>query len=193
MKKILLLTVTCYLLTGVAEARIGNNMDRFIVIDTENNAQIPVAPDNIGSPGTAVFRAMIQTASVDWEAISGLRIREFRFNFTNTRVAGSGRWGWELYYLDEFPCVGSGQWVRTWVNQQRNLANSSLPMRANCIIQPTQVRLAWRRTQENEWQGRTDGVLTCNVDRNMNINLEQCINQTWAEFQRDGPARFPDR
>ena len=187
--KIFFISFLSLFLIGSLCANIGGNIGRFVVVDTQNDAVIPVAPDNLGSPGTAVFRAFIQSASVDWEAVSGLRLREYRFNFKNARVAGTGRNGWELYFLDEFPCLGSGQWVRTWLNRNRNLSESNLPIRANCIHQPTQARLAWRAAQEGQWQGRTDGILTCDVDRNMNVDLESCHRQTWAEFQRDGKIR----
>jgi len=190
--KIILLFCLVMMSVRVAIASIAVSPGRFVVVDTENNAVIPVAPDNLGSPGTVVFRAAIQSSSVDWEAISVLRLREYRFNFTNTRVAGTGRNGWELYYLDEFPCTGSGQWVRTWLNQTRNLADSTFPVRANCIMQPAVAKFAWRVSQENQWQGRTNGILTCAVDRNMNVSLEACRRQTWAEFQRDGPISEED-
>jgi len=153
--------------------------NRYVVTDTTTGVTVPVNPDNVAGPGTAVFRADIQSTSVDWEAVTGLRLREFTITFANTRAAGNV--GWEMYFLDEFPCYGSGQFVRTWVNSR----NSDGTIRVICLRRPEEIRLAYRVAGRNDWQGRTTGVLRCKVERNLSVRLDQCESETWADFARD--------
>ena len=140
---------------------------------------IPVNPDNIAGPDTAIFRASIQSTSVDWEAVTGLRLREYTITFANTRAAGNV--GWEMYYFDEFPCYGSGQFVRTWVNSR----NSDGTIRVICLRRPTEVSLAYRVAGKNDGQGRTTGVLRCKVERNLSVKLDECKTESWSDFARD--------
>jgi hypothetical protein len=126
----------------------------------------------------AGFRADIQSTSVDWEAVSGLRLSEYKITFANAKAAGAG---WEMYFLDEFPCYGVGQYVRAWVG--RNSDGGFL--RANCIRRPDQVRLAYRPAKKNDPQGRTDGILKCRVDKNLSVDLSACERQDWADWAKE--------
>ena len=145
---------------------------------TINGVKVPCSPDPI-TPGQPVFRANIQSTSVDWEAVTGLRLSEFEIRFTGNKAAGNI--GWEMYYLDDFPCYGSGQWVRTWLNSRTNDAL----LRMICLSQPRTIRMAYRQAARTDSQGRTTGMLTCKIEKNLTVDLSKCTIQTWAEFDRN--------
>ena len=127
----------------------------------------------------SVARSSITTTSVDWESATGLRLGEFKITFANTRVAGNT--GWEMYYLDGFPCYGSGQFVRTWVNSK----NSDGFIRIVCLRRPAEIKLAYRVAGKNDSQGRTTGILSCKVENNLSVKLDECMAETWSDFTRD--------
>ena len=155
----------------------------YVAVDLLSGIIIPVAYDPINEPvpGVPAYRSSITVTSVDWEAISGMRVREHKITFTNRQIAGFGKDGWELYYLDSFPCWGTGQWVRTWVNS----STQGLPIYLLCIRPPERIKLAYRPSQLTQSQGKTLGVLNCEIERDSSVRLDQCEKLSWQEFMRD--------
>ncbi|MDR1071702.1 MAG: hypothetical protein LBL21_03610 [Rickettsiales bacterium] len=169
--------VSCLLSLNSAHA------DNYVIVDKSTCAggscvEIPVNPDPDGG-GAPVFRADIQSTSVDWEAVSGLRLREYKLTFSGTNVVG--KIGWEMYFLDGFPCYGFAQYTRTWVGQKKGDGF----LRANCVRQPKEILLAYRVAKKEEFQGRTTGILKCPVAKNMVVKLDECEKQDWADFARE--------
>lgn len=142
--------------------------------------KMPVDYDNNkDAENPATFRANIQSTSTDWEAISGLRLSEYKITFSGNKAVG--KTGWEMYFLDEFPCYGYGQYVRTWIgaNDKNGL------VRANCLKQPKEIKLAYRVAKKNDPQGRTTGILKCRVEKNLSIDLSKCDKQDWSDWAKD--------
>ena len=156
----------------------------------------PLAADEGGGGGPTIgntrppARVQLMSTSVDWEAVTGFMLHEFQINFTNTQVAGTGRMGWEMYYLDEFPCYGGSWHVKVWLNQRiRSPRDRDSFFRIMCIMPPSQIRIAYRETQRDSFQDRTTGILTCPVNSNQVVDLAECERQTWQEFARDYELR----
>ena len=118
------------------------------------------------------------STSVDWEAVSGLRLSEYKITFSGTKPAGTG---WEMYILDAFPCYGFAQYTRAWVSAKKNDGF----VRANCVRPPKAVMLAYRAAGENQMQGRTDGILSCPANERQVVNLELCDKKSWAEWNKE--------
>jgi len=125
-------------------------------------------------------RVVIQSASVDWEAVSGRRLSEYKITFADADVADRG---WELYFLDAFPCFGSAQYVRTWIS--KSSGGSDAFVRAYCLAKPKEIRLAWRPAAKDDRQAKTTGILKCAVDKNLTVRLGGCEKQTWAEWEKE--------
>jgi hypothetical protein len=184
----------CFLLAAfcMAQLHAGESVDpppKYVVIDKASCldgkacTEIPVHYDNVNEkdkndPGV-MFRASIQSTSIDWEAVTGLRLSEYKITFANTNAAGNI--GWEMYYLDEFPCYGYAQYVRTWVNAK----NKDGFVRVNCLRRPLQIKLAYREAKRDEWQGRTTGILKCKVEKNLSVQLDKCEKQDWSDFAKE--------
>jgi hypothetical protein len=126
-----------------------------------------------------VFRADIMSTSTDWEALTGLRLSEYKMTFEGTKAAAGA--GWEIYYLDAFPCYGYAQYVRTWTDAKTKDAS----VRANCVRRPTEISLAYRVAKKSDPQGRTTGMLKCRVEKNLTVDLTKCEKQNWSEFAKD--------
>ncbi|MDR3208392.1 MAG: hypothetical protein LBT45_00925 [Rickettsiales bacterium] len=171
----LMILAPCLLFLGAARAGKYVMVDKSTCADG-NCVEIPVNRDNKSAP---VFRADIQSTSVDWEAVSGLRLREYKITFSGTKAAGST--GWEMYYLDGFPCYGFAQYTRTWVSQK----NGDGFLRANCVRQPKEILLAYRSAKKEDSQGRTTGILRCAVSKNLVVKLDECTSQDWSDFERE--------
>jgi hypothetical protein len=150
--------------------------DKYVVVDKTTGAEIPVNHD--GGGGRPVFRADIQSTSVDWEAVSGLRLGEYKITFSGAKAAGNI--GWEMYFLDGFPCYGFAQYTRTWINSN----NTDGYLRANCLRRPKEISLAYRAAKKDAPQGRTTGILTCPVDKKQVADLTKCSKQDWADFEK---------
>lgn len=118
---------------------------------------------------------VIQSASVDWEAATGAKLREYKINFANTKGAGTG---WEMYYLDAFPCYGVGQYVRAWVSAKENDAF----VRLLCVFQPKEIKFAYRPAKRDDRQSRATGILQCKVEKNLSVKLDSCAATSWAEY-----------
>jgi hypothetical protein len=126
------------------------------------------APAYIAIPGN----------NVDWESVTGLNTVEYRIGFKNTKAAGDG---WEMYYLNEFPCFGAGTYVYAWVSAK----DSSAEMRVLCVRRPKEVKLAYRPAKKGATEGRTVGMLTCNIEKDLSVDLGGCKKESWADFAKD--------
>ncbi|MDR1027442.1 MAG: hypothetical protein LBL46_03445 [Rickettsiales bacterium] len=128
--------------------------------------------------------APLLSTSVDWEAVSGLRLSEYKITFAGTKPAGAGAGpasGWEMYILDEFPCYGFAQYTRAWVSAKKHDGF----VRVNCIRAPRRASFAYREAGENQMQGTTDGILICPVNEKQVVDLERCEKKSWKEWGRE--------
>jgi hypothetical protein len=151
--------------------------DKYVVVNTNTGAKIPVTGDTNGAKN--VFSANIQSTSVDWEAISGLPLHEYRISFDGKKAAGNI--GWEMYYMDGFPCYGYAQYVRAWVNSM----DSQGEIRLNCLRRPENITLSYRIAKKDESQNRTTGILKCKVEKNLSVGLDKCEKVNWNDFAKD--------
>ena len=130
-------------------------------------------------PFVATNASVIQSTSSDWEAVTGMHLSEYTITFSNTKV--SGNTGWEVYYLDEFPCYGMAQYVRAWFNAN----NNDDKLLINCLKKPTEIKLAYRSATRDAYQDKTTGILTCNVEKNLSIDLSKCQQAKWSDFANE--------
>ena len=129
----------------------------------------------------AIVRTSIFSTSLDWEAITGLRLKEFRIGFTGNLKSISK--GTELYYLDGFPCHGQSDRVRTWISKKDKPDND---IRISCLTKPEVIYFAWNDTARNGGQYKTIGILDCPVsgERDLTIDLSKCTTgKKWEEFK----------
>lgn len=145
----------------------------------------------------ALFRAesaagavpSIFSTSTDWEALTGLRLNEYRITFG--RDATVSNIGMELYFLDGFPCYGQAETARAWVSPQRTFGwdnGRDAQMRITCLIAPEKLYFAYREARSETNQGRTKGMLICDVERQENfrlrVRLPDCVKgKEWNEFR----------
>jgi hypothetical protein len=163
-----LLVSICFSLSGA---------EKYVIVNKNTGDEIPIVQGK--DEKQPLFRASIQSTSVDWEAVSGLRFSEYKITFSGIKAAGGI--GWEIYFLDAFPCYGSAQYTRTWVGAGAGDAF----LRANCVTRPKEVQLAYRSAKKDERQGRTTGILSCSIDKKNVVNLEKCDKQDWSDFERE--------
>lgn len=150
---------------------------RWVIKDKLNDVEIPV---NVNDPKTKPnFHATIQSTSVNWEAVSGLWLREYRLRFTD--IGGRGKSGLEVYYLDAFPCYGSGQNVFVWMNSKTTDASVDMI----CLRRPQDVKFAYRAAKKGASQAKTEGIITCKVEKNLTVKIDNCEEMSWKDFQND--------
>jgi hypothetical protein len=135
--------------------------------------------------GAANALTMFST-SVDWEAITGLRLHEYQIVFGRDRTTSSI--GTELYFLDGFPCFGQAEAIRAWISPSNNFAwDENARMRVVCAFVPETIQLAWREVRTGVGQGRTTGILYCptNVQgRRIQVRLDECTQgKEWREMR----------
>lgn len=130
-------------------------------------------------------RSIFSTSS-DWEAVTGLRLSQYKIFFGRDRTVTNV--GIELYYLDGFPCYGQTENVRAWISPARNFAwerNSFI--RVTCLHIPKTMQFAYREVPSSALQGRTKGILTCDTEKSggdIMIHLENCIQgDDWKDVR----------
>ena len=148
--------------------------DSYIITDTSTGTSFPVT-----SSGGASFQASLNSTSVDWEAVTGLNLRQYNLKFINTNVTGPV--GWEIYYLDAFPCYGYAQYVRIWMK----MGDVNGSIRLNCLRAPQEIMLAQREAKKNQYQGVTTNLLKCKVLKDLSVPLDKCEKKPWNEFLKD--------
>jgi len=145
----------------------------------ENAANAATTP----TPSVSVF-----STSTDWEAVTGLRLREFRVQFGRDRTMG--QIGTELYFLDAFPCYGQTDSVRAWVSPALNFDwDSNALMRITCLAIPKTVQFAYREAKRGAAQSTTRGILTCETGQDngrIMIHLENCTRgPDWGDYGKE--------
>ncbi|MDR0803687.1 MAG: hypothetical protein LBO08_01170 [Rickettsiales bacterium] len=127
----------------------------------------------------AAPRPSIFSTSSDWERVSGLHLREYQIP-VKRGGQNIGKLGWELYYLDGFPCYGQSEDVRAWIDPVKD---RDAYFRIVCLAKPTEIKLAWREAGSETYQNTTTGILTCKIGRDMIVNLSNCERgPDWDEF-----------
>ncbi|MCL1902068.1 MAG: hypothetical protein FWG18_00380 [Alphaproteobacteria bacterium] len=159
-----LLFVNCYLLIGAA------------------NATTPVPP--------VFIQPSIFSTSIDWEAVTGLRLREFQIQFGRDRSVTNV--GLELYFLDGFPCYGQTESGRLWVSPSNHFdwdTNRIAMGRITCLTAPKTIQFAYREATRNATQARTTGIMICDTTSSgtkIQVKLNECkIGPDWGDYGRD--------
>ena len=118
------------------------------------------------------------STSADWGDVTGMRLGEYKITFKNASAAGAG---WELYYLDGFPCFGAGEYVHAWVSEK----DVSEFVRVLCVRRPKEITFAYRAAKKNAPKGVTVGMLSCTVEKDLSVKLGGCEKQDWVDFAKD--------
>ena len=116
----------------------------------------------------------IQTTSADWEGLSGLRFKEYKLTL-NSKTAG-----WDVYYLDAFPCYGVAEYVHAWVEAKPKKS----AIRLACIKAPREISLAYRLAKKGDPKGKAEGVMRCRLGANLDAELSECERMSWADFEK---------
>ena len=124
------------------------------------------------APAPAPASVSIFSTTVDWEAVTGLSLGQYRGKFTGNNKALIKQ-GLVLYYLDAFPCYGEADSVRVWIAPNGKAVGS---LRFVCITKPEYISFAWRNATEDALDARSTGILVCPVkgDRELTIDLSKC-------------------
>ncbi|MDR0967373.1 MAG: hypothetical protein LBL75_00880 [Rickettsiales bacterium] len=141
--------------------------------------------DLTANPSVKPSYVSVFSTSSDWEAVTGLRFSEYTLEFVRSRAI-NGR-GTEIYFLDEFPCVGQASDVRQWISAKRT-KTSAADMRITCLVAPESVKFAWRDAGMDDAQGRTTGMMECETRGRGNtlvIDLADCDTDiTWDKLKK---------
>ncbi|MCL2331332.1 MAG: hypothetical protein FWC61_02185 [Proteobacteria bacterium] len=126
------------------------------------------------------------STSADWEAVTGLRLSEYRMTFGRDKTQGDI--GLELYFLDGFPCYAQSERVRAWISPSFGYSvDKDAFMRIVCLAPPQTVQLAFRESRRTDFQGTTTGLLTCQTEKSGNdilVNLTNCQKlDNWKDFK----------
>lgn len=127
-------------------------------------------------------RVSIFSTTVDWEAITGLRLNQYTGKITGTNKS-LVKQGLVLYYLDSFPCYGQADSVRVWLSPNGKMSGD---LRITCISKPEKISFAWRNAEEDAIDSKTTGIMTCPVEgnRSFTINISECeIGKKWTEYK----------
>lgn len=127
-------------------------------------------------------RVSLFSTTVDWEAATGLPLRQYR-----GEISGTSKFlikeGLLLYYLDAFPCYGEADSVRVWISPKGQMVGN---LRLVCVHTPETISFAYRNATEDAVDARTLGILTCPVtgDTNFKIDISKCIRgKNWTEYK----------
>jgi hypothetical protein len=128
-----------------------------------------------------IVRPAIFSTSSDWEAVTGLRLSQYRIKFTpDAKLIQNGL---ELYYLDSFPCYGQPDRTMVWLDKN---GHSERDMMLACLYTPETIKFAWRNAAYDTTQRATTGIIDCPVfgENNMTIDLSKCtVGQEWNEIK----------
>ncbi len=127
-------------------------------------------------------RYSIFSTSTDWEALTGLQLRQYSARFIPDKTL-IGRQGLVLYYLDGFPCYGLGYGVRVWLGPR---GDDDGELHIACVYPPTEIKLTYRNATRDADQAQSTGMLTCPVtgDGELVIDLSKCLRSPdWSEFK----------
>jgi hypothetical protein len=138
------------------------------------------------STGPAIIRSSVFSTSTDWEALTGMRLAEYRVLFSRGKADGAV--GTELYFLDGFPCYGQTSNVRAWVAPSSgHSADRDASMRITCIAPPKMLRFAWREAKRDAPQAATRGMLSCDAKADggaISVNISECAKLAdWKDYE----------
>lgn len=127
-----------------------------------------------------VIRTSIYSTSIDWEAVTDLRLSQHYVNFNYDRsLAGSGL---ELYFLDGFPCFAQTESARIWIGAN----DTDGKIRITCLFAPEKIMFAWRNADRDASQAKTTGLLECPVsgESDLQVDLYRCKKlKDWKEYR----------
>jgi hypothetical protein len=131
-------------------------------------------------------RISIYSTTVDWEGVTGLRLKQYDVQYF--RGSKIGNIGWELYYLDQFPCVGQPESTRVWVSPSKILAqDKNIRQRINCLYAPETFTYAMREAGSEAFQNKTTHIMTCRPETSgtvIKVNLDECeVGKKWTEIR----------
>lgn len=130
-----------------------------------------------------VKRVSVFSTTTDWEALTGLRLGQYRGKFLPDSGL-IGRNGLVLYYLDAFPCYGLGDGVRVWLGP-KDAHDGEL--RIACVYPPDEIQFTWRNAARDADDAQSTGILTCPVTargRDLTIDLTRCTKgRDWDDFK----------
>jgi hypothetical protein len=128
-----------------------------------------------------VPRISVFSTSTDWEAVTGLRLSQYRVKVIgNSKLVKNGL---ELYYLDGFPCYGQPDRTQIWIGQN---GKTDREMIITCLYAPRAITLAWRNAARDAIQGTTVGILECPIDDRgeLTMDLSKCTKgKDWKEYK----------
>ena len=138
-------------------------------------ATTPPTPPTPIQPRVSIF-----STTVDWEAVTGLRLNQYvgKIGGINRDLV---RQGLVLYYLDSFPCYGEASNVRVWLSPD---GKPDQDLRLVCIYKPDTISFAWRNATAEATEARTTGMLTCPIDgdRYFTIDISKCsVGEDWKD------------
>ena len=144
-----------------------------------------LAADTPSTGPAYIVRPSIFSTSVDWEATTGLRLRQYSAKFSRGKAVHGP--GWEMYILDSFPCVGQAEFARVWVGPKAGVSNDfDSKMYITCLYPPKTMNFAWREARKRDDQGQTKGMISCPVKDSgteLSIELDQCKEVgDWKDF-----------
>jgi hypothetical protein len=127
----------------------------------------------------AADRVNIFSTSTDWEAVTGLRLRQYPIEFVrDDKLIGNP--GIQIYYMDGFPCYGQPDKTEMWFGPNGNTRNG---IRIVCLYLPDRLTFGWRVAARNALQDATTGILTCPISRDAVIDMSQCAKgKEWKDF-----------
>jgi hypothetical protein len=132
-------------------------------------------------PQQPLPRVSIFSTSTDWEAVTGLRLSEFRIKFLpDSKIIKNGL---ELYYLDGFPCYGQPDRTQIWLGAN---GKTDRDMIITCLYVPKTITLAWRLAPRDALQNTTTGMMECPISdgSELIIDLSECTKgKDWKEFR----------
>ncbi|MDR1337964.1 MAG: hypothetical protein LBJ73_02960 [Rickettsiales bacterium] len=146
-----------------------------ICIGGANAADAPLVDPN------PIPRVSVFSTSTDWEAISGLRLGQYRVKFSGKSKLV--RNGLELYFLDGFPCYGQTDRTNIWVSPAGKTERDAMIV---CLYVPKTVTFAWRDATRDALQGATTGMLECPIagDYDLMIDVSKCTRgKDWKEYR----------
>lgn len=131
-------------------------------------------PEPTPAPRLSVF-----STSTDWEAVTGMRLGQYRVKFISDKSLVKN--GLELYFLDGFPCYGQPARTQIWLGAN---GKSDREMLITCLYPPKTINLAWRNASRDATQGKTTGMFVCPVSgtHDLSVDLSKCTrDKDWKD------------
>jgi hypothetical protein len=141
----------------------------------------PFAAFAAEDPPPPAPRVSLFSTSADWEAVTGLRLGQYRVKFRGS--SGLIKKGLEVYFLDGFPCYGQTDRTQAWISPA---AKTERDVMIVCLYSPEKLYFAWRDAARDADQNATTGILECPVAKggDLTIDLSKCARgKDWKEYR----------